>query len=139
MDLFTDVNVTDGQAQAMGRAMLAVARADGTADPRELTLIEELSPVDEASSDPTPAELAAAFPETPGRELLLSSTLLVALVDGDYSDAEKAVVASYAEAFGLPPARLEELASAVKAYLMAPLLALSNTPAVVEVSRKLKV
>lgn len=139
MDLFTDVNVTDGQAQAMGRAMLAVARADGMADPRELTLIEELSPVDAASSDPTPAELAAAFPETPGRELLLSSTLLVALVDGDYSDAEKAVVASYAEAFGLPPARLEELASAVKAYLMAPLLALSNTPAVVEVSRKLKV
>jgi uncharacterized membrane protein YebE (DUF533 family) len=139
MDLFTDVNVTDGQAQAMGRAMLAVARADGTADPRELSLIEELSPVDASASDPVPAELAAAFCETAGRELLLSSALLVALVDGDYSDAEKAVVASYAEAFGVSPDRLEELASSVKAFLMAPLLPLANTSAVVEVSRKLSV
>ncbi len=139
MDLFSDVNVTDGQAQAMGRAMLAVARADGTADPRELSLIEELSPVDASATDPVPAELAAAFPETAGRELLLSSALLVALVDGDYSDAEKAVVAAYAEAFEVPSGRLEELASSVKAFLMAPLLPLANTSAVVEVSRKLSV
>ena len=139
MDLFTDVDVTADQEQAMGRAMLAVARADGTADPRELTLIEELSPVDATSSDPTPAELAAAFPGAAGRELLLRSTLLVALVDGDYSDAERAVVASYAEAFGVPPARLEELASTVKDFLMAPLLPLANSASVVEVSRKLKV
>jgi len=139
MDLFTDVNVTADQAQAMGRAMLAVARADGTADPRELTLIEELSPVDASASDPAPAELAAAFPEAASRDILLKSALLVALVDGDYSDAEKSVVASYAEAFGVTPDRLEELASSVKAYLMAPLLSLSNTAAVVEVSRKLKV
>ena len=139
MDLFTDVNVTADQAQVMGRAMLAVARADGTADPRELTLIEELSPVDASASDPAPAELAAAFPEAASRDILLKSALLVALVDGDYSDAEKSVVASYAEAFGVTPDRLEELASSVKAYLMAPLLPLSNTAAVVEVSRKLKV
>jgi hypothetical protein len=139
MDLFTDVDVTAGQAQAMGRAMLAVARADGSADPREVTLIEELVPVDPTASDPSPAELAAVFPEAAGRDLLLKSSLLVALVDGDYSEAEKAVVASYAEAFGVPPARLEELASSVKAFLMAPLLSLSNTSAVVEVSRKLRV
>lgn len=138
MDLFTDVDVTAEQAQAMGRAMLAVARADGTADPRELNLIEELSPVDATASDPSPAELAAAFPEAAGRDLVLKSSLLVALVDGDFSDAERAVVASYAEAFGLTPARLDELASSVKAFLMAPLLSLSNTSAVVEVSRKLK-
>lgn len=138
MDLFTDVDVTAEQAQAMGRAMLAVARADGTADPRELDLIEELSPVDTTASDPSPAELAAAFPEAAGRDLVLKSSLLVALVDGDYSDAERAVVASYAEAFGLTPARLDELASSVKAFLMAPLLSLTNTSAVVEVSRKLK-
>ena len=48
-------------------------------------------------------------------------------------------MASYAEAFGVTPDRLEELASSVKAYLMAPLLSLANTGAVVEVSRKLKV
>jgi uncharacterized tellurite resistance protein B-like protein len=139
MDLFTDVDVTTGQGEAMGKAMLAVARADGATDPRELALIQELVPVDATASDPTPAELAAAFPEAAGRDLLLMSALLVALVDGDYSDAERAVVTSYAEAFGITPARLEELASSVKAYLMAPLLPLSNTPAVVEISRKLKV
>jgi uncharacterized tellurite resistance protein B-like protein len=139
MDLLTDVEVTAGQGEAIGRAMLAVARADGAADPREVALIEELAPVDTTGSDPTPAELAAAFPEAAGRDLLLMSTLLVALVDGDFSDAEKAVVTSYAEALDVSPSRLEELASSVKAYLMAPLLSLSNTSAVVEVSRKLKV
>jgi len=139
MDLFTDVDVTAGQAEAMGRAMLAVARADGAADPREVALIEELAPVDATASDPTPGEVAAAFPDAAGRDLVLKSALLVALVDGDYSDAEKSVVASYAEAFGVTPDRLEELASSVKAYLMGPLLSLSNTTAVAEVSRKLKV
>ena len=104
-----------------------------------MALIEELAPVDATASDPTPGEVAAAFPDPAGRDLVLKSALLVALVDGDYSEAEKAVVASYAEAFGVTPDRLEELASSVKAYLMAPLLSLANTGAVVEVSRKLKV
>ncbi len=139
MDLFTDVEMTAEQAQSIGRAMLAVARADGSADPREVALIEELAPIDPSAPAPAPAELAALFPEAAGREFLLRSTLLVALVDGDYSEKEKAVVASYAGAFGVPESRLEELASAVKAFLMAPLLSLSNTPAVAEISRKLKV
>ena len=139
MDLFTDVDVTAAQAQVdrAGDARRGAGRRP--ADPREVALIEELAPVDATASDPTPAELAAAIPEAAGRDLLLKSALLVALVDGDYSAAEKAVVASYAEACGVTPARLDELASSVKAYLMAPLLSLSNTAAVVEVSRKLKV
>ena len=139
MELFTDVEVNAAQAEAMGRAMLAVARADGSADPREVALIEELGPVDTTAPDPAPAEVAAVFPGEAGRDLLLQSLVLVALVDGDYSDAEKALVASYAGACGVSPARLEELASGVKAFLMAPLLPLSNTAAVVEVSRKLRV
>lgn len=139
MDLFSDVELSATQAKAMGRAMLAVARADGAADPREVALIEELVPVDAASPDPSPAELAAAIPDEAGRDLLLRSALLVALVDGTYSGPERAVVASYAEACGVSGERLEELASAVKAFLMAPLLPLANTPAVAEVSKKLKV
>ena len=138
MELFTDVEVNAAQAEAIGRAMLAVARADGSADPREVALIGELGPVDATAPDPAPADVAAAFTQAPGRELLLRSLLLVALVDGDYSEAERALVASYAAACGIAEARLEELASGVKAYLMAPLLSLANTPAVVEVSRKLK-
>jgi tellurite resistance protein len=139
MNLLTDVNVTDAQAKVLGRAMLAVARADGAADPREVALIGELVTVDAAAPDPTAAELAAAFPEAEGREMLLGSALLVALVDGDYSEAEKALVASWAEAFSTPPARLEEIASSVKAYLMSPLLPLSNTTAVAKVSGKLRI
>ena len=139
MELFTDVELTDEQERAMGRAMLAVARADGTADPREVALIDKMAPVDIAAPDPTPAELGVAFPDAAGRELLLKSALLVALVDGDYSAAERGVVASFADGCGVSASRLEELASEVKAFLMAPLLPLSNTPAVVEVSRKLKV
>ena len=139
MDLFSDVEPDAARAAAMGRAMLAVARADGAADPREIALIEELAPVDPAAPDPAPAEVAAAFVDEEGRELLLRSLLLVALVDGSYSEGEKGVVAGYASACGVSGARLEELASAVKAFLMAPLLPLSNTPAVAEVSKKLKV
>lgn len=139
MDLFSDVELDAARAAAMGRAMLAVARADGEADPREIALIEELAPVDASAPDPSPAEAAAAFADPEGRELLLRSLLLVALVDGSYSEAEKGVVAGYASACGVAEARLEELASEVKAFLMAPLLPLSNTPAVAEVSKKLKV
>ena len=139
MNRFTDVEVTDGQAQAIGRAMLAVARADGSADPREVALIEELAPVEATAPDPSPAELAAAFPEAAGRDLLLRSALLVAFVDGDYSAGEKAVVDGFAGAFSIPPGRVDELANEVKAFLMAPLLSLANTDAVVEVSKKLKV
>ncbi len=139
MRLFEDVELNDLQANAVGRAMLAVARADGAADPREVALIEELAPVDTTSADPTPAELAGILTGAKERELLLRSALLVALVDGDYSAAERAVVGRYAEALGVGGPRLEELASEVKAFLMAPLLPLSNTPAVLDVSRKLKV
>ena len=139
MSLFEDVELNDVQASAVGRAMLAVARADGAADPREVALIEELAPVDTTSADPTPAELAGILTGAKERELLLRSALLVALVDGDYSAAERAVVGRFAEALGVGEPRLEELASEVKAFLMAPLLPLSNTPAVLDVSRKLKV
>jgi len=139
MDVFSDVELDAAQAAAMGRAMLAVARADGAADPREVALIAELAPVDAALADPAPAEVAALLPGERERELLVRSLLLVALVDGAYTDAEKRAVASYAAACGVAEARLEELASAVKAFLMAPLLPLSNAPAVAEVSKKLKV
>ncbi len=139
MQLFEDVELNEVQASAVGRAMLAVARADGAADPREVALIEELAPVDTSASDPTPAELAETLTEEKGRELLLRSVLLVALVDGDYSAAERAVVGRFAEALGVSVSRLEELASGVKAFLMAPLLPLANTSSVLDVSRKLKV
>lgn len=139
MDLFSDVELDAAQVAAMVRAMLAVARADGAADAREVALIEELAPVDASAPDPSPAEVAAAIPGEREQELLVRSLLLVALVDGAYTDAEKGTIASYADACGLSEARLEELASAVKAYLMAPLLPLANSPAVAEVSKKLKV
>lgn len=139
MSLFEDVELNDAQANAVGRAMLAVARADGAADPREVALIEELAPVDTTASDPSPEELAGALTGAKERELLLRSALLVALVDGDYSAAERAVVERFAGALGVDGPRLEELASEVKAFLMAPLLPLANTPAVLDVSRKLKV
>ena len=139
MSLFEDVELNDAQAGAVGRAMLAVARADGAADPREVALIEELAPVDTAAADPSPAELAETLTGAKEREVLLRSALLVALVDGDYSEAERAVVGRFAEALGVAGPRLEELASGVKAFLMAPLLPLANTSSVLDVSRKLKV
>ena len=60
---FEDVELNDAQARTVGRAMLAVARADGAADPREVALIEELAPIDPTAPEPSAAELAEAFPE----------------------------------------------------------------------------
>ncbi len=139
MNDFLDVDLTNAQAEALGRAMLAVARSDGAVDPREVALIEELAPLGKETKDPDPSELLALFPGEAQRELVLRCGLLVALVDGGYSDAEKALLARWAAAFSVPPERLEGLASSVKAFLMAPLLPLANTQSVVEVSSKLQV
>lgn len=139
MDVMQDVELTESQAEMIGRALLAVARSDGEMDPREIALIEELSPTVTSAADPEPAEIAAALPSPEQRELLLRSALLVALVDRGFSDAERALLGRYAEALDVSPDRMTELTSSVKAFLLESLLPLANTDAVVEVSRKIPV
>lgn len=139
MDVMNDVELTESQAALIGRALLAVARSDGEMDPREVALIEELSPEALGGADPDPAELAAALPEPAQRDLFLRSALLVALVDRSFSDAEKALLGQYAAALGVSEEGLTELTSSVKAFLLEPLLPLANTDAVVAVSKKIPV
>ncbi|MCC6128332.1 MAG: TerB family tellurite resistance protein [Acidobacteria bacterium] len=139
MDTVPEVELNDSQAAAIARIMLAVAQSDGEVDDRELSLIGELAPADLTSPVPDPSTVAALFPEPSQKELLVRSALLVALVDRSFSAAERSVVEGYAKAFGMGEEDLERLASDVKAFLMSPLIGLSNSESVAEVSKNLKI
>jgi tellurite resistance protein len=139
MEELLGVELTEAQSAGMGRAMLAVARSDGKIDPRERALIEQLAPVPADAPEPDPAELAALFPGTAERELVLRSVLLVALADRSYTDTERAVVLRIAKGLGVGETRVTELASEVKAYLFGSLLKLANSDVVAEASGKLKI
>jgi hypothetical protein len=108
-------------------------------DPRELSLIEELAPADLGGPAPDPAAVAELFTEPGPRDLLIRSALLVALVDQSFSDKEREVIGRYASALGFSDEEFEQLSSDVKAYLMSPLIGLSNTSSVAEVSKNLKI
>lgn len=139
MEILQDVELSPSEARVVARLMLAVARADGSVDERERALIEEIAHVDPNEADPTPAEAAAELPLARQKELAVTAALLVAFVDRSFSDAERERVGAYAAAFGVPDEQLAQIASSVKAYLMAPLIGLANTEAVVQVSEKLKI
>ena len=138
MEMFADVDLSPSQAEAVARVMLAVARADGAVDPRELALIEEIAPVGPDAPELSPGDAASQLPLGTQRELAVRAALLVALVDRSYSDAERGVVSGYAAAFGVGEEELERHASAVKAFFLSPLLGLSNAEAVAEVSAQIK-
>lgn len=139
MEMFADVDLSPAQAEAVARVMLAVARADGAIDPRELALIAEIAPVGPDAPELGPAEAAALLPPGAQRDLAVRAALLVAFVDRAYSDAERDVVSRYAAAFGVGEAEMERHASAVKAFFLSPLLGLSNAEAVAEVSSQMKI
>ena len=139
MEILQYVDLAPAQARAVARLMLAVARADGALDSRELALIEEVTHVDTNEADTTPAEVSAELPLAREKELALTAALLVAFVDQSFSDAERELVGRYADAFGVSPEQLAQIGSSVKAFLMGPLIGLSNAEAVAEVSSKLKI
>ncbi len=137
MDSALEVELNEAQASAIARIMLAVARSDGEIDPRELSLIEEFSAADPEGADPEPGEVAALFPDAAQKELVVRSALLVALVDRGFSEHEKETINKYALAVGIGEEELERLTSEVKAFLLSPLIRLSNTDSVVEISKNL--
>lgn len=101
MDFFPEIAVSASEAAAIGRAIHAVAACDGV-HPKELALVSLF--LDEVGGDVTsitPAELAAALPRGELRLLCYKLALLVAHNEGGVSDAERAVIQSYADALEL--------------------------------------
>ncbi len=140
MQFFGEIEMTQEQANAIARAMLTVARAEGGADERELAVIREFHGAGvESLPDLSPAEAANVVPAGEAAQLLVKSCFLVAWADNDCGAAERAVIDSYAAALGLSKDDASHLEQGVKEFLLSQLSRLANTDAVVAVARKLQV
>lgn len=98
------------------RAMLTCARADGEIKPSEADLAATAAamfglPATVPAELPSvgPDEIRAAFPSAKGRERVLQTMILMALMDGDVTGAEVELVAEYARALEVPEPRVENL------------------------------
>ncbi|HKC25210.1 MAG TPA: TerB family tellurite resistance protein [Thermoanaerobaculia bacterium] len=134
-----EIDISEQEAVAIARGLLAVAKCDGTYDPREKSLIDGLvsMPTDrltEIGAD----ELARTLRGEAAR-LFLRSCLLVAFADRTFSAPERELIQRYAEALGVSAEELVNLTQSVKEFLLGPLSRLSNTDSVVEVSKKLAI
>lgn len=139
MNSFSEVDVTDAQANAIARGMLAVAHSEGGADERELMLIQQFGLTDLSGPEITVAEAAAVIETgSPVAEVFVKSCLLVAWVDNAYGDAERAVVERYATALGVDSAKLTLLEQDVKEFLLGSLARLANSEAVADVAKQLQ-
>lgn len=148
-DFFEEIDVNQDQAEAIARGLYAVARADGQLHEREASLIAEFfASTTERASDlgaleraapVEPANLALALPNRALRSLFLKTAMLLAYADGTYGTGESKVIAEYAQALGASEGELRLLETQVKEYLLGQLSHLSNTDAVVQVAKDLKV
>lgn len=109
-------SLTSEEATAGLRAMMTCARADGAESDSEVELVTvAASMLGEAIGDPralvsiTPSELALAFPDPSRRERALQAMILMALVDGDVTGTEVALVSSFAKELGIDEPRVQNL------------------------------
>lgn len=96
--------------------MITCARADGPEAPLEAELVVVAAqllgvPLVDTAALPSieAAELARVFPDLPRRERVLQAMILMALVDGDVSGAEVALVSEVARALAVDEPRVQNL------------------------------
>jgi tellurite resistance protein len=150
MEFFPEILINERQAQAIARGLYAVAAVDGVHE-REAVLIANFYGAT-ASGDAAPmtslaelgrlgtlapADLAAALPRPELRQLFVKAALLLAYIDGKVTAAERAQIASYAAALGVPAEQQAALEESVRDHLIAPLAGLANTEAVHKVAKHL--
>lgn len=104
MQFFPPVDIGPTAAEAMARALYALAAIDGV-HPAETALIEgfyrEVLPEGGTPGPITPIELAAALESPDERLLFVQFALLVAHVHGSISDEEGRLLQAYARALGV--------------------------------------
>jgi tellurite resistance protein len=147
-DLSPETEIRADQAEAIARGLIAVAKADGELHEREAALISDfyaattdraadLTSIEKAS--PATGEyLAATLPTADLRRVFLKTAMLLAYVDGKYSNHESKLIGDYAQALELGP-ELETLEQEVKEFMLSQLTGIRNSEAVAEVARELKV
>ncbi len=137
----SDIAIDQRQAHAFAGGLAAVARSEGEIDPREKSILDGLGLGDVATlTSPSPEELADALGRgTEAATLFLRTALLMAWADGTAGKDERALIGRFAAALGVAEGDLVGLEQSVKEYLLAPFARLVNTPAAVEVAKKLSV
>lgn len=135
----TDIAIDERQSRLFAGGLAAVARAEGGIDPREKTILDGLGLGDfDTITSPSPEELAEGLGHgTETAALFLRTALLMAWADGTAGAEERALIGRFAAALGVAEADLAGLEQSVKEYLLAPFARLVNTPAAVEVAKKL--
>jgi len=144
---FPEIEISDEQAEAIVRGLFAVARAEGGVHEKEKALLmsfyAEAAGSDrslaalERAPDVTPEEMAAALPSNALRSVFIRTCILMGWADNSFDGKERELVGRYAKALGVGDAELADHEQAVKSYLISSIVTLSNTEAVVAVSKKL--
>jgi uncharacterized membrane protein YebE (DUF533 family) len=141
--------LTFSQVQIIVRGMVEVAKSDGV-HPTELVLIREFYEGCRRDADGLtdfPQLITQGFDVLEAKEILdtpelrntfMVSCLLVAFADGDYSDAERTIMADLAGQLGISHAELATLLERVKDHLLLQLAKVSNVDALVEITSKMK-
>jgi tellurite resistance protein len=148
MDFFQHVELDGKAAEAIARALFAIARVDGIHE-REAGLIASfwmeagqghglLSDLEREETPITATELAAALPTAELRLVFAKTAILLTYADGKVTPEERQIMQEFATALGLDSETMTALETSVKEYLLRHLAHLHNTDAVVEVAKKLE-
>ena len=148
-EFFPETEIRHDQAEAIAHGLYAVARADGEVHAREAALIGEFfNATTERPADLTalerapriePGTLALMLPTRDLKRLFLKSAMLLAYADGAYGPGESKLIGEYAKALEVGSDDLAQLEAQVKDYLLSQLSHLSNSQAVAEVAKEMKV
>lgn len=130
------------------RAMLEVAQVDAGHVAEEIALIRAFYEADaEPGQIPFDSLLAASsqqaplnsesFPMAGQRDLVISSCLMVAYADGQFSQAERAAIAAIAERIGMDAARFKMLDDIIQDHLLSQLANLPDAESVARVGAEM--
>jgi tellurite resistance protein len=146
---FSDAVELDAAQKSLAtRAMLEVAQVDAGHVAEEIALIRAFYEADaEPGQVPFDSLLAASsqaaplaadsFPKPEQRDLVVSSCLMVAYADGQFSQAERAVIAAIAGRVGLDAGRLQTLDDIIQDHLLSQLANLPDAASVAVVGAEL--
>lgn len=146
-DLSPETEIRADQAEAIARGLIAVAKADGQIHEREAALITDFysATTDRAldftsleKAEPATGEyLAAVLGSEDLRRMFLKTAMLLAYVDGKYSNTESKLIGEYGVALGFG-SDMPALEQEVKEFMLSQLTGIRNTAAVAEVAKELK-
>lgn len=122
MDLLA--NISGEQREVGVRALLAVARVDGTLEDHERGLLEAVAQfagltLDLGAATPAdPKEVARVFPDEQGRLRVVQAQMIMAMMDGEVSRDEMKLLKTFCAELGVSDPRLKNLEQHMKGHIL---------------------